>query len=96
MDLRSAIRSGRVPPGGGQLRDIASILANADPKDRRAVYDALGVTLTYHPDARTVRVGTGAPHVLRVCVGGPTRTIPYRPLAAPGLSCGGTCEGRGT
>jgi site-specific DNA recombinase len=58
----------------GQLRDIASILDDADPKDRRAVYDELGVTLTYHPDARTVRVGAGAPHVLRVCVGGASST----------------------
>lgn len=55
-----------------QLRDIASILADAGPKDRRAVYDELGVTLTYHPDRNAVRVAAGEPHVLRVCVGGGT------------------------
>jgi len=28
------------------------------------VYEALGVSLTYHPDQKSVHVGAGAPHVL--------------------------------
>jgi hypothetical protein len=53
-----------------QLKDIVAVLANADPDDKRAIYDELGVNLTYHPDGR-VRVGAGG-RVLRVRVGGGT------------------------
>lgn len=55
-----------------QLRDVVGVLANASPADRRAVYDELGVNLTYHPDTKTIKAGAGAPHVLRVGVGGGT------------------------
>ena len=55
-----------------QLRDIVGVLANASPADRRAVYDELGVSLTYHPETKSIEVGAGAPHVLRVGVGGGT------------------------
>ena len=53
-----------------QLRDIVGVLANASTADRRAVYDELGVSLTYHPETKSIEVGAGAPHVLRVGVGG--------------------------
>lgn len=53
-----------------QLKDIVAVLANADPADKRAIYDELGVNLTYHPDGR-VQVGAGG-RVLRVRVGGGT------------------------
>ena len=53
-----------------QLRGIVGVLANASPADRRAVYDELGVSLTYHPETKSIEVGAGAPHVLRVGVGG--------------------------
>ena len=53
-----------------QLRGIAEALANATPQDRRAVYDELGVSLTYDPENKRVKVEAGAPHVLRVGVGG--------------------------
>ena len=53
-----------------QLKDIAAVLADADPEDKRAIYDELGVNLTYHPDGR-VHVGAGA-RVLGVRVGGPS------------------------
>jgi hypothetical protein len=53
-----------------QLKDIVGALANADPKDKRAIYDELGVSLTYHRDGR-VHVAAGA-HVLRDGVGGGT------------------------
>ncbi len=39
-----------------QLKDIVAVLADADPEDKRAIYDELGVNLTYHPDGR-VHVG---------------------------------------
>ena len=72
---------GRKPPLAGsrrprsrrwyaQLKDIVEVLADADPEDKRAIYDELGVNLTYHPDGR-VRVGAGS-RVLRVRVGGGT------------------------
>jgi hypothetical protein len=53
-----------------QLKDIVAVLTNADPADKRAIYDELGVNLTYHPDGR-VQVGAGG-RVLRVRVGGGT------------------------
>ena len=53
-----------------ELKDIVGVLANADPEDKRAIYDELGVNLTYHPDGR-VHVGAGS-GVLRVRVGGGT------------------------
>ena len=49
-----------------QLRDIVVVLAHADPLDKRAIYEELGVNLTYHPDGR-VHVAAGAPHVLGGC-----------------------------
>jgi site-specific DNA recombinase len=60
-----------------QLRDIAAVLADADPLDKRAVYEELGVKLTHHPDGR-VHVAAGARHVLGVRVGGAIRTISPR------------------
>ncbi len=53
-----------------QLKDIVAVLADADPEDKRAIYDELGVNLTYHPDGR-VHVGAGG-GVLGVRVGGGT------------------------
>jgi site-specific DNA recombinase len=67
-----------------QLKNIVDILNNADPETQRAVYDELGVKLTYFPDGR-VHVGAAAPlvspgkpshgsegpRVLVVSVGGP-------------------------
>lgn len=53
-----------------QLNDIVAVLADADPEDKRAIYDELGVNLTYHPDGR-VHVGAGG-RVLGVRVGGGT------------------------
>src|SRR5579859_3734604 len=35
-----------------QLKDIVGTLANAHPEDKRALYDELGVDLTYHQDGR--------------------------------------------
>lgn len=53
-----------------QLKDIVAVLADADPADKRAIYDELGVNLTYHPGGR-VQVGAGG-RVLGVRVGGGT------------------------
>ena len=62
-----------------QLRDIVSVLAGASPEDKRAIYDELGVTLTYHPERKTVGVAAGAPHVLGVGVGGAYATLNPHP-----------------
>jgi hypothetical protein len=53
-----------------QLKDIVEILGDADPEDKRAIYDELGVNLTYYQDGR-VSVGAGS-RVLGVRVGGGT------------------------
>jgi len=63
-----------------QLKDVVGALANADPEDKRAIYDELGVNLTYHRDGR-VHVAAGA-HVLRDRVGGGTRTLTPRAPAS--------------
>jgi hypothetical protein len=52
---------------------IVAVLAYADPADQRAIYDVLGVNLTYHPYGR-VHVGAGS-RVLGVRVGGPIRSV---------------------
>ena len=55
-----------------QLEDIVGTVAKADPEDKRAVYDELGVNLTYHQDGR-VHVAARA-RVLRDRVGGTSWT----------------------
>ena len=42
-----------------QLKNIVTVLADADADDKRAIYAELGVNLTYHLDGR-IRVGAGA------------------------------------
>jgi hypothetical protein len=59
-----------------QLKDIGAVLAIADPEDKRAIDEELGVNLTYHADGR-VHVGAGS-RVLRVRVGGGTLTVSTR------------------
>jgi hypothetical protein len=72
---------GRVMPGGKltksqaralveALRDIADVLANADPEDRAQLYAELGVTLTYHTSGRVAV--EALPRGLEVRVGGGT------------------------
>ena len=43
------------------LRDIVTVLAEADPQDKADLYGELGVNLTYHPEGRVqsrcIRVG---------------------------------------
>jgi hypothetical protein len=57
--------------------DIVAVLADADPPEKRAMYDELGVNLTHHPDG-WVHVGAGA-RVLVVRVGGGTCGLTPRP-----------------
>lgn len=42
-----------------QLRDIASVLATADPKDKAEVYGELGVQVHYDPHRQVVSVSAG-------------------------------------
>ena len=58
----------------GRLRETAGVQGEPNPQDRRAIYDELGVALRYEPQTREVHVAAGAPHVLRVGVGGVTQT----------------------
>lgn len=37
------------------LRDLISVLANADPADKAEIYGQLGLALTYHPCEQKVR-----------------------------------------
>ena len=61
-----------------RLNEIVGVLEGASPEVKRAIYDELGVTLTYHPDTKRVRAAAGGPGVLRVRVGRGTRTITPR------------------
>jgi hypothetical protein len=66
-----------------ELKDIVAVLADADPEDKRAIYDELGVNLTYHADGR-VRVGAGG-RVLGVRVGGGTCGLRQLPRSRESL-----------
>ena len=68
-----------------QLRDIVAVLADADPLDKRAIYEELGVKLSHYPGGR-VHVAAGAPHVLGVRVGGATSTPSTRTPGRRGWS----------
>jgi hypothetical protein len=55
------------------ISDIASALADADPKLKQQVYEELGVTVTYDPDRRVAKLES-CPQIAwaKVCVGGGT------------------------
>jgi hypothetical protein len=63
-----------------QLRDIASVLATADPKDKAEVYAELGVRVSYDHHRRVVNVTAGPCTTARV--GGGTQTISPPPVWA--------------
>ena len=68
------------------LKDIVSVLAEADPADKAELYDQLGVRLRYDPSG-SVSVES-EPRGVTVGVGGPTRplrTPQIRRSAALGL-----------
>lgn len=63
------------------------------PEDKRAIYDQLGVNLTYRPESNAVHAGAGGPAVLRVACrrgdlnspgrrAGSCRRVPVRPAIA--------------
>jgi len=76
--LETRLKAGPLKALVAQLRDIVAVLADADPADKRAIYEELGVNLTHYPDGR-IHVGAGAPHVLGVRVGGPIPMPTTRP-----------------
>lgn len=45
-----------------QLKNIVGAISNASPESKRAIYDELGVNLTYFADGR-IHVGAGTPQV---------------------------------
>ena len=58
------------------LKDIVTVLAEADQEDKAELYAELGVNLTYHPEGRvTVQK---KPRGVEVRVGGATRTVSPR------------------
>jgi hypothetical protein len=61
-----------------QLRDVASVLATADPKLKAEVYRELGVRAHYDPHRRVVSVTAGPCTTERV--GGGTRSFGPRPV----------------
>ena len=54
------LTSGEIKAMVRQLKNIVDVLANATPDSKRAIYNELGVNLTYFADGR-VRVGAGGP-----------------------------------
>ncbi len=75
----------RVPcavPGSGQH---VSLLANADPEHRKAVYNELNLAVVYHDNGR-MQVSAGPDACTNECVGGGLElTYPNRDRAS---SCG--------
>ena len=59
------------------LRDIVTVLAEADPQDKADLYGELGVNLTHHPEGR-VSVAMH-PRGVNVRVGGPIPELTTRP-----------------
>ena len=55
----------------GQLKGIVEILSNADPEDRKAVYQELNLAVVYHDDGR-MQVTAGPDACTNECVGGGT------------------------
>lgn len=62
------------------LRDVCTVLAEADVEDRNELYRELGVSLTYYPDGRVAV--EALPRGVQVRVGGGTRTLTPRAPAA--------------
>ena len=58
------------------LKDIASVLADADPKLKAQLYDELGITVRYDPSTRVV-LAQSRPQIAcaTVSVGGGTLTL---------------------
>ncbi len=54
-----------------QLKGIVEILSNADPEDRKAVYNELNLEVVYHDDGR-MQVTAGPDACTNECVGGGT------------------------
>ena len=64
-----------------QLEGIVAIIQTAHPEDRRAVYQEINVSITYHTDGR-LHVKAGPSPCTNECVGGGTRTLTPRAPAA--------------
>jgi site-specific DNA recombinase len=75
--LRAEEELGAAVPGGRltkeqirrlvlELRDIAAVLATADPKDKTEVYAELGVRVTYDHHRRVIGVTAGPCTTARV------------------------------
>ena len=61
------------------LRDITATLAAADPTDKAAVYEEMGIKVTYHQDGQVLV--EARPRVENDGVGGASRTL--TPRGAP-------------
>jgi site-specific DNA recombinase len=58
-----------------ELGGLVAVLPEADPADRSAIYQQLGLRLVYHPQEQTVRIQAqpgSTPHGKTVCVRGGT------------------------
>ena len=83
-DLAAAQPSGRLTPKQARslvegLKDISSVLADADPKLKTQLYDELGITVRYDPSTRIVAAQAGQQIACAtVSVGGP-----ITPLSTP-------------
>jgi hypothetical protein len=58
-----------------ELKNIAKLLAEADPKLKAQLDDELGVTVTYDPTERIVTVESRPAAWATVCVGGGLVTL---------------------
>jgi site-specific DNA recombinase len=62
------------------LKDIVSVLADAEPAEKTELYDQLGISLVYNANG-TVTVES-RPRGVQVCVGGAKRTLNPRALGS--------------
>jgi hypothetical protein len=64
-----------------ELGGLVAVLPEADPGERSAIYQQLGLRLVYHPQEQAVRIQAqpgSTPHGRTVCVRGATRTDSQR------------------
>lgn len=68
---RHRLTAGDIKNLVGQLKGIVEILSNADPEDRKAVYQELNLAVVYRDDGR-MQVTAGPDACTNECVGGGT------------------------
>ena len=75
--IHHGTHQGRHQSPGSQPPDITATLAGADPADKAAVYEEMGIDVTYNQDGRILV--ESRPRVVTDGVGGPIPVLTTRP-----------------